>query len=304
MPRALRQRAQHRGAARDATTGSTAEPLYHPPRLAARLHAGPSGDYVLSVGPARVGQARRPGRSARWRMRRRTLSAGRRRRRHAARRRSKRWPQTLGVADRVTFLGEVERRRARSSCMPARSAVIYPPYDEDFGYVTLEAFLARKPVVTTHRRRRPERIRGRRRQRLRHARPSRRRSARDQPRSTPTRRARRALGDAGYERARAHHLGRRHRAARRLRRRTDVDRDEAHHPDPVPERGRRRCRRRWPTCRVACPGIDVIEILVIDDGSRDGTAEVARAHGVHHVVRFRRQQGPGGGVHGRHRRRR
>jgi glycosyltransferase involved in cell wall biosynthesis len=27
-------------------------------------------------------------------------------------------------------------------------AVVYPPYDEDFGYVTLESFLARKPVVT------------------------------------------------------------------------------------------------------------------------------------------------------------
>jgi len=26
--------------------------------------------------------------------------------------------------------------------------VAYPPYDEDFGYVTLEAFLSRKPVVT------------------------------------------------------------------------------------------------------------------------------------------------------------
>ena len=26
--------------------------------------------------------------------------------------------------------------------------MIYPPYDEDFGYVTLEAFLAKKPVVT------------------------------------------------------------------------------------------------------------------------------------------------------------
>ncbi len=26
--------------------------------------------------------------------------------------------------------------------------MVYPPYDEDFGYVTLEAFLARKPVIT------------------------------------------------------------------------------------------------------------------------------------------------------------
>jgi glycosyltransferase involved in cell wall biosynthesis len=39
------------------------------------------------------------------------------------------------------------------------------------------------------------------------------------------------------------------------------------------------------------PGIDVIEWLVIDDGSRDGTADVARASGVHHVVRFRRNKG-------------
>jgi glycosyltransferase involved in cell wall biosynthesis len=39
------------------------------------------------------------------------------------------------------------------------------------------------------------------------------------------------------------------------------------------------------------PGIDTIEYLVIDDGSRDETAAVARAHGVHHVVRFRRQKG-------------
>jgi glycosyltransferase involved in cell wall biosynthesis len=41
----------------------------------------------------------------------------------------------------------------------------------------------------------------------------------------------------------------------------------------------------------AVPGVDVIETLVIDDGSRDATAEVARAHGVHHIVRFRRRKG-------------
>ena len=39
------------------------------------------------------------------------------------------------------------------------------------------------------------------------------------------------------------------------------------------------------------PGIDVIEILVIDDGSRDDTAAVAAELGVHHVVRFPANRG-------------
>ncbi len=39
------------------------------------------------------------------------------------------------------------------------------------------------------------------------------------------------------------------------------------------------------------PGFDAVEWLVIDDGSTDGTAEVARAHGVDHIVRQPRNRG-------------
>jgi glycosyltransferase involved in cell wall biosynthesis len=39
------------------------------------------------------------------------------------------------------------------------------------------------------------------------------------------------------------------------------------------------------------PGIDVIETLIVDDGSRDGTADVARRCGVDHIVRLTRNKG-------------
>src|SRR5438309_3192964 len=39
------------------------------------------------------------------------------------------------------------------------------------------------------------------------------------------------------------------------------------------------------------PGFDTVEWLVIDDGSTDGTIEVARAHGVDHIVRLTNNKG-------------
>tara|TARA_R110002124_G_scaffold278663_1_gene450772 strand:+ start:113 stop:1123 length:1011 start_codon:yes stop_codon:yes gene_type:complete len=50
-----------------------------------------------------------------------------------------------------------------------------------------------------------------------------------------------------------------------------------------------------PETLVALPrqidGIDTIEILVIDDGSKDNTSDVARRFGVHHIVRHRTNRG-------------
>ena len=54
---------------------------------------------------------------------------------------------TLGLQDRVTLLGRVsekEKLRLYANCL----AVVYPPFDEDYGYITLEAMLSSKPVVT------------------------------------------------------------------------------------------------------------------------------------------------------------
>ena len=39
------------------------------------------------------------------------------------------------------------------------------------------------------------------------------------------------------------------------------------------------------------PGIDVVEWLIVDDGSEDRTAQVALEHGVDHVVRMKRNSG-------------
>ena len=125
--------------------GLTAEPLYHPPRLAPRLRSGPYGDYVLSVG--RIESVKRVDLIVRAMARvpppMRLVVAGD----GTQRRNVEREADSVGVADRVTFVGTATDDDLVSLYAAAR-AVVYPPYDEDFGYVTLEAFLARKPVIT------------------------------------------------------------------------------------------------------------------------------------------------------------
>ncbi len=125
--------------------GLTAEPLYHPPPLAARLTAGPLGDYALSVG--------RLERNKRVDLILRALAlakglclvvAG-----HGPLRpQLEKLASDLGIADRVTFTGEIDDRKLVELYANA-ALVIFPPFDEDYGYITLEAFLARRPVVTT-----------------------------------------------------------------------------------------------------------------------------------------------------------
>ena len=125
--------------------GLAAEPLYHPPQLAADLRPGPYGDYVLCVG--RIESVKRTDLLVRAMAAvdppLRLIVAGD----GTQRANVERLAAELGVAGRVAFLGSVGDAELLDLYANAL-AVAYPPFDEDFGYVTLEAFLARKPVIT------------------------------------------------------------------------------------------------------------------------------------------------------------
>jgi glycosyltransferase involved in cell wall biosynthesis len=126
--------------------GIEAETLYHPPPLAGKLRPGRLGDYILSVGRLEANK--------RVELVIRALACADRSTRLVIvgegplRRELEETAARAGVTDRVVFAGGVDERRLVELYGEAL-AVVFPPFDEDYGYVTLEAFLARKPVVTT-----------------------------------------------------------------------------------------------------------------------------------------------------------
>ena len=125
--------------------GLESEPLYHPPALEGRYHCDAYGDFALAVGrldPLKrfdlVLEALAASRSGI-----RCMIAGEGPDREALERRI----AELGLGERVELLGRVSDERLLELYAGCR-AVLYPPYDEDYGYVTLEAFRSGKPVIT------------------------------------------------------------------------------------------------------------------------------------------------------------
>lgn len=125
--------------------GLTAEPLAHPPPLFESLHPGDFGDYVFCA--TRLDANKRPEllveASARVRSATRTVIAGRGSLADDLRARTK----TARGGAAVEFRGFVPDDQLVELYANAL-AVVYAPLDEDYGYVTLQAFAAGKPVVT------------------------------------------------------------------------------------------------------------------------------------------------------------
>ncbi len=55
--------------------------------------------------------------------------------------------EQLGISDRAIFLGRISEEEKIKYYAEA-TGVIFPPFDEDYGYVTLEGMLAAKPIIT------------------------------------------------------------------------------------------------------------------------------------------------------------
>ena len=126
--------------------GLRGEPLHPPPPLPGRYRTDGYGDFLLYAG--------RLERLKRLDLAIRAVAAGPREARLRDRRPrgggaapARGSPTHLGVADRVEFLGFVSDEDLVALYAACR-ACLYVPRDEDYGYVTVESLLSRKPVLT------------------------------------------------------------------------------------------------------------------------------------------------------------
>lgn len=126
--------------------GLSSAPLYPPSRYAAQLRAGPYGDYLLS--DARLDAAKRLDLLLRALARTKSglrcvfMSSG------PERERLEQLARQLGLGERAQFLGFVPDDQLVALYAGAR-AVYYAPFDEDYGFTTVQALAAARPVVTT-----------------------------------------------------------------------------------------------------------------------------------------------------------
>jgi glycosyltransferase involved in cell wall biosynthesis len=122
-----------------------ATPLYVPPPLGEAYREGPHGDYVFTVGrldtmkrlDLLIDVMNQVGSAVRCKI----AGTGPESAALAAR------IAAAGLGDRVELLGWVDDERLLA-LYAGSLAVFYAPFDEDYGYVTVEAFKSGKPVLT------------------------------------------------------------------------------------------------------------------------------------------------------------
>jgi glycosyltransferase involved in cell wall biosynthesis len=127
--------------------GIDAEPLYAPPKLYRDLHPGPFGDYLFYVG--RLDRIKRIDLTIRALAQTKGSYSLKIAGKGPHLETLQRLVTELGLGNRVEFLGFVSDEdvvELYAGCF----AVALTPHDEDYGFTTLEAFFAGKPVVTTN----------------------------------------------------------------------------------------------------------------------------------------------------------
>lgn len=129
--------------------GLEASPLYHPPPLASELRPGETGDYLYF--PSRISSLKRQElvleALARTKSEVRVIFSGNPdSTRDAEMLRSR--IAALSLENRAIWRGHVPVEEMLDLYANALG-VVFPPFDEDLGYITQEAMLAEKPVVTT-----------------------------------------------------------------------------------------------------------------------------------------------------------